>query len=181
MTVFTSQNNHNISEHPVNTTLYLNDPIGNTDKYTIRPTVKVVIFNQKGEILLFNSLLVGGGVEHDESLINAAYREAIEEAGATLNTVVKLATISHYREQTKLKYVVHGFMAAISSQTTPTTNQTDELNKPLEWMNLTQAKTRLKANLAKLNPTKNEPKYYNTLTALKLINIAQELVKTDEK
>ncbi len=159
----------------------LNAPLLEYSNYQSRPTVKLVVVNELNEVLLFNSLLIGGGVEHDETLSSALSREAIEEAGITFTDATKLDQINHYREQTMLRYEVHGYVAKFVSQLKPSTDQKDEIGMPLEWVSLTDAITRLTINLKKYKHQRNEPKYYNTLTALKFLEQANILVKSGQK
>ncbi len=159
----------------------LNQPLCGVSGYKSRPTVKLVVLNDQNEVLLFNSLLIGGGVEHDETLTAALEREALEEVGVTFTEPVPLGQVEHYRETTMLKYEVHGFMAKLAKQSDPTTTQKDELGKPLEWLNLTDAVELVQSNLKMYTPESNEPRYFNSLTALKFLEQAKVLVKIGQK
>lgn len=163
--------------------VYLNSPALDAAEYTTRPTVKVVITNDKNQLLLINSLLIGGGIEQFEKSIEALHREALEEAGVTCNSTQQLGTILHYRDHTKLLYQVHGYHAKLVKQATPTTTQEDELNATLEWVSFEKAIDRLNANITQyqnsaLSTELFQSKYYNTRTALELIVLARPLVES---
>lgn len=77
--------------------------------YTYRPTVKAVVFNDKGEVLIFSSNLIGGGVEEGETNEEALHREALEETGIRLEIIRPLGEVSAYRDATKKIYRMFGY------------------------------------------------------------------------
>lgn len=75
--------------------------------YTIRPTVKIIIKNEKGEIALIGNKmnpilqLPGGGVESGETLLQCARRESIEETGCKIKNAFLFATQVDFRDRDK--------------------------------------------------------------------------------
>lgn len=108
--------------------------------YEYRPTVKVVVINDKHEVLLYNNFLMGGGVEDGETIEQAVARECLEEAGAVVRIEKELGTVVQYRDFIKKKYEIFGFLAQLESLGKPITTQEDEVGKTVGWKTLDEAK-----------------------------------------
>ncbi len=108
--------------------------------YSLRNTVKAVILNDQGEVLMYGSTLVGGGLEERESDDDALKREAIEEAGIDIEMQKLLGEVIMYRDFLKKKYVVKGYLCRyLRSLGLPTTTQADEQNVKGVWENPSEA------------------------------------------
>lgn len=112
--------------------IILNSP-ENRKIYSDRITVKGVIFNQEGKILVFNSSLVGGGVENNETNEEALHREALEEAGIRIEIIKPLGKVIAYRHEKKLRYVMYGYLCKFIKKIQ---EPTDEIENPPFWEDL---------------------------------------------
>lgn len=78
--------------------------------FKARPTVKIIIENDKGEIACVSNKmndfiqLPGGGIEKGESLREAARREAKEEAGSLIKNLHLAYYLEDFRFRNKKKY-----------------------------------------------------------------------------
>ncbi|MDQ5954657.1 MAG: hydrolase [Patescibacteria group bacterium] len=119
------------------------------EDYLERPTVRCVVFNEdKKNVLLFGSLLVGGGVEEGESDEQAIIREALEEAGAELEILKPLGEIVSYRDETKKKYVSRGYLCKyIRKVSEPTTTAEDEINIKADWHDVNETINRIEGEI----------------------------------
>ena len=127
--------------------------------YVDRKTTKAVIVNQEGKVLLFDSNLIGGGVEGNETFEEALHREALEEAGARVEIVKYLGDAIQYRDFIKRKYVVKGYYCTyVESLGLPTTTQDDEQGIEAQWFSPDEALSNLQKEI---DIIKNEnPKEY---------------------
>ncbi len=161
--------------HTVMPLLILNaNPIEPTD-YAERKTVKAVITNERSEVFLFSSTLIGGGVEDGESDEQALAREANEEAGIEITILKPLGEIVQYRDFLKKKYVVQGYLCTYAGTLgDATTTDASERDRKKAWVDATDAITTLQSEieaLKKEDPTgytgdAYQAKLYNRETAL---------------
>ena len=132
-------------------------------EYSDRPTVKAVIVNKDGGILVFNSNLVGGGVEDGETNEEALHRETLEETGTTIEIVRPLGQIIAYRYATKQRYVMYGYLCKyIETKTQPV----DETANPAFWENPNDSIARLQRDIDELKNQKIEELDRDTYEAL---------------
>lgn len=138
----------------------MNQPpiIGTPDlsiQYINRPTVKVLILNDKNEVLIINNgLLPGGGIEDGEDDITALRREIIEEVGMTVSDVAERDTIIQYRNYLNKKYIIHGYTARYVDSLAYTSPQDDgEAQFTYGWYNLEDAKKLLDESIRKTEVT----------------------------
>ena len=139
--------------------LILNSNEYEPKEYIDRKTTKAVIVNQEGKVLLFDSNLIGGGVEENETYEEALHREALEEAGAKIEIIKYLGDAIQYRDFIKRKYLVKGYYCKyIESLGLATTTQDDEVGIEAQWFNPDDALTNLQNEIEVI---KNEnPKGY---------------------
>ena len=109
--------------------------------YFDRKTVRAVILNEdNSKVLFFGNHFVGGGVEENETDEEALHREAMEEAGATIEIIRPIGKVIAYRDAIKKKYVVHGYLCKqVGPLVKPTTTQPDEINATIRWLGLQEA------------------------------------------
>lgn len=126
-----------------------NDNDFEPEDYMERPTVRCVIFDEdKKNVLLFGSLLVGGGIEEGESDEEAIIREALEEAGAELEILKSLGEIVSYRDETKKKYVSRGYLCKyVRKVSEPTTTAEDEINVKADWYGVDETINRIQSEI----------------------------------
>lgn len=143
--------------------------------YKSRLTVKAVVLDGNGSVLLFDNALLGGGVEEGESLEEAIKRECLEEAGILVDSLEPLGIVIQYRDALKKKYEVHGFSARfIEKISEPTTTQESEMKRSTSWLAWSEAEDTLKKNIEEIervgnqNPTsdKYQAQLFNTMTSL---------------
>jgi len=116
------------------TLLILNSNSSEPEDYEIRKTVKAIIVNNNGEILLFGSSLVGGGVEEGETDEQALYREAMEEVGMQIEIGKSMGEVIQYRDFLKKKYIVNGYVCTyVATISDPTSDQRDERGVKAVW------------------------------------------------
>lgn len=155
----------------------LNKNINPETEYIDRPTVKAVIVNNEGKILVFNSNLVGGGVENNETKEEALYRETLEETGTKIEVIKQLGCVSAYREATKQKYVMYGYFCKYIDTIA---NPVDEIANPAFWENPKDSIVRFEkdieilknSNQNSFKPDEYEAKLYNREMSLAFIKEA---------
>jgi len=104
--------------------------------YSIRKTVKVVLFNAQDQIAVFETgTLPGGGLQDDETAEEALIRECREELGMTIDQIHKICNIEQYRDYLQKHYVIEGYTAILDEIIEePTTDDPDELKRELLWL-----------------------------------------------
>ncbi|GAA0177389.1 NUDIX hydrolase [Clostridium sediminicola] len=83
-------------------------------KYEIRKAARAILLNDKGEIAILHVTsdkyhkLPGGGIESNETVMKALYREILEEVGAHIKVEDEIGIIIEYRDlfqQLQISYV----------------------------------------------------------------------------
>lgn len=88
-----------------------------------RPSARVVVFNDEGEIALLGNNaneyleLPGGGVEGEETPAQCAIRECLEETGCEIEIVGELGCIDDYRSREGRHCIHFGFIGKVLSHT----------------------------------------------------------------
>ena len=152
--------------------------------YQLRLTAKVVLLNDRNEILLFPNFLIGGGVDDGETFEQALTREGMEEAGVEMENIRSIGTVIQYRDGLRKKYEVHGFIAnQIGKMVQSTTTQANELDRVPKWTTFADAICYLKGFIDALEGvscnTKDDSyqgRFYNAKTHLIFIKKAQEML-----
>ncbi len=156
--------------------------------YTVRKVVRAVILNEKEtEVLFFGngSLLVGGGVEEGESYEDALRRETMEEVGANIEIISEVGEVVAYRDFSKQKYIVQGYICKIvGSLVKPTTTQFEEKITVPVWQSIPYAISNLenkileieKAYLNKPKDDKFQQKVHNRKTSIAFLKETQLLL-----
>jgi len=153
--------------------------IGNKNSsitYADRPTVKVIIKNGHGKILLLNDgLLPGGGVERNESDEQALKREVSEECGMTLKNITPLGAVVQYRDYLAKRYIIYGYSADRDTVATETSPQDiGEMNFEYQWLSTDAAIVLVKKSItsleqAKIHDDTQQGPFYNRRATLALL------------
>ncbi|RWZ78744.1 MAG: NUDIX hydrolase [Candidatus Microsaccharimonas sossegonensis] len=119
--------------------------------YVDRPTVKVIVQNSDGNILIINDgLIPGGGVEGDENNSSALKRELLEELGIEVTNQQELGSVIQHRNLIKRKYIVYGYSAVYKDKVTHPTPQNDrEAHFSYDWYSLQDAEQLLRSSISK--------------------------------
>lgn len=120
--------------------------------YKIRKAARAVIFNNKDEVAILHvskhnyHKLPGGGIEKDETVLNALNREILEETGCEANITGSIGVVLEYRnkfEQMQISYCYLGKLVKIMNHPSFTEKELREGFK-LKWMSLNDAIQALK-------------------------------------
>ena len=121
--------------------------VGGSDiRYRLRRAARALIFKEnKIAVLSAEALhlhqLPGGGVEENETILEALEREVLEETGCIINQIRELGIIIEYRNEIELIQVSYVFTADVqdnSRQPVFTGEERDE-GFVLEWMTVEEA------------------------------------------
>lgn len=143
--------------------------------YADRPTVKVVIRRDDTVLLLNNGLLPGGGVDANESDIDAITRELTEELGVTVKDIKEIGTVIQYRNFLNKRYMVNGYTATFDSTGGPVSPQDEgEAQFIQRWLTLGKALDLILGSIAtaKTKPMSNDAnqgELYNLMTVYELL------------
>ncbi len=130
-------------------------------EYTLRPTVKGIILDDQNNIALLKArghyLLPGGGIENNESGIDAIKREVMEEVGCNIDNIKEIGASNQYRNKSMKHYEVIFYTAKVTGEkSTPTTTQEDEVKDiELFWFDKEKVFILLKSQIE----TKDENEY----------------------
>ncbi len=135
--------------------------------WKVRPTGKVVLFNEKNEIALMGNkvnaflLLPGGGINDNESILDGIKRECQEETGCQIELQESLGITEDFRLRDSRHCISFGFSAKVVSYgaSTLTENEAD-IGAYVKWFPLSEAIELLSSQEKKVR--KGEVKFYNT-------------------
>jgi len=146
--------------------------------YTERPTVKALIINEIGKVLIINEgLLPGGGVEDHEDNVIALAREIIEEVDITVSDIHKLASVIQYRDFLKKKYIINGYTARYVDNSRQTLPQDEgEARFTYSWRSIEDA---IKLVDFSINQTENTKALVDDAYQGKLFNLQTTRVLLD--
>ena len=133
-----------------------------------RRTVKVVIFNDSGEVALLGNTaneyleLPGGGVWDNETLTEGAVRECEEETGCIVEIIGELGCTDDYRSRDTRHNINFGFTAKVVSHEGKVDLTDDEktAGKQLRWVATNEAVIILQKQEELLRD--NKVGFYNT-------------------
>ena len=118
-----------------------------TSGFADRKTAKAVIYNDKGEVLIFPHSLIGGGLEGDETYEEALHREALEEAGIKIEIERYIGEVIGYHDPMKRKYIIHGYLCKYVAKIA---EPVDELDHTPIWENPNDTIRRVQKSLEEL-------------------------------
>jgi len=122
--------------------------------YLDRKTAKAVVVNNDGLILTLGSMLIGGGVEDNETYEQALHREALEEAGITIEIQKYLGDVFIYRDVIKKKYIVKGYIAKFLEKIA---EPTDDIDYKRLWELPHEAISRLTKEISEIEKEGPDP------------------------
>ena len=151
-----------------------------------RPTVKAVLFNEANEIALIGNkvndffLLPGGGVESNESAIDAIMRECQEETGCEIEIQNALGKTEDFRLRDTKHCISLGYSAKVISHGTPMLTEGEaDIGAYVKWLSVPEAIELFKFQEEKVRA--GEVKFYNTcfntIRDSLFIRRAQDLIK----
>jgi 8-oxo-dGTP diphosphatase len=106
-----------------------------------------IVLNDKKEIILMNltnmyfHMLPGGGVDSNESMEEALYRELKEETGANVEIISELGIVVENLEQRKMKQITYFYLTKIVGEIQEPNFMPDELEQgyQVEWYSIDAA------------------------------------------
>ena len=117
-------------------------------KYTDRKVVKGIVVDDKDNVLLLPSGLIGGGVEENETDEQALYREALEETGMEIEIIKPLGQVITYRDVLKKKYIINGYLCKyMKTVSAPTTTDSSEQKMKAIWQSPKEGIARLETEI----------------------------------
>ncbi|MEA2112904.1 MAG: NUDIX hydrolase [Patescibacteria group bacterium] len=137
------------------------------DSYKDRPTVKIIVKNDKGEIALITNpihnffLLPGGGAESSD-LEKEAEREALEEINYHTKIVKEIDKIEEFRNRNTKHCITTCFLAEAVKENDKDLRTEEEKKNGLvvQWFELNKALEILENQTEKVK--NEEVKFYNT-------------------
>jgi 8-oxo-dGTP diphosphatase len=133
-----------------------------------RPTVKIIALNEKNQLALITNRIIsfytlpGGGIDGDETIEQAAGREADEEINYLIDDIKIIGRTKEFRGRDKKEYDTYCVSAKTtqpSNKDTRTENEKD-LDIRVEWFDLNQAFDILKTQEEKIKAGKVQ--FYHT-------------------
>lgn len=106
-----------------------------------------VVLNDKKEIILMNltnmyfHMLPGGGVDSNENMEEALYRELKEETGANIKIISELGIVVENLEQRKMKQITYFYLTKVVGEIHEPNFMPDELEQgyQVEWYSIDKA------------------------------------------
>mgnify|MGYP001615078067 FL=1 len=132
-----------------------------------RLTGKVVLFNEESKVALIGNkvnnffLLPGGGIKHDESILDGIKRECQEETGCEIEIQNTLGITEDFRSRDCKHSISYGYSAKVISQSVPTLTESEvDIGVYVKWISLSEAVELFALQEKKVRV--GEVKFYNT-------------------
>lgn len=139
-----------------------------TSSYKVRPTTRILIFNEKNEILFVENKwpphmfdLPGGGVDEGETQEECALRECKEETGAEIANLQLIAHSTAHEHHTERSFDLYYYAADIVNIGEKTTTNELEKNKQLRWFSKEEYLNYAQEFLYTNEGNKNRPMWAN--------------------
>ncbi|MDB5225356.1 MAG: hydrolase [Candidatus Adlerbacteria bacterium] len=147
--------------------IFPNTPDTTGTDWKDRPTGKVVLFNDKNEIVLVSNkitnlfLLPGGGIEEGEDIVEGTKRECREETGHEIEIIHELGVTEDYRVRDSRHCISYCFAAkALSQGPIALTKDESDIGFFMQWFSLEDAAKLLASQEEKVR--RGEVEFYNT-------------------
>lgn len=106
-----------------------------------------IVLNDKKEVILMNltnmyfHMLPGGGVDSNENMEEALYRELKEETGANVEIISELGIVVENLEQRKMKQITYFYLTKVVGEIQEPNFMPDELEQgyQVEWYSIDDA------------------------------------------
>jgi ADP-ribose pyrophosphatase YjhB (NUDIX family) len=106
-----------------------------------------VVINDKNEIILMNltnmyfHMLPGGGVDSNENMQEALYRELKEETGANVQIISELGIVVENLQERRMKQITYFYLTKVSGEIQEPNFMPDELEQgyKVEWYSIDEA------------------------------------------
>jgi len=143
-------------------------------EYRVRNRAAGIVINDVNEMILMNltnlnfHMLPGGGVDSDENIEEALYRELKEETGANVEIITELGIVTEYLEPLKMKQVTYFYLTKVVGEIETPAFMPDEVEQgyQVEWHSINNAINILEAE--------KEYEVYIKLRALEAIKEAKK-------
>lgn len=120
--------------------------------YNLRRAARVVLVNEENKIALLNvsnegyHKLPGGGIEKDETIEAAAFREVEEETGYKMELQEKIGLIIEYSDNNNLMQLSFAYKGKVKEKSVSTLSKEEiEQGIKLEWFTYEDAVKTLKS------------------------------------
>ncbi|MTI47887.1 MAG: NUDIX domain-containing protein [Firmicutes bacterium] len=131
------------------------DSLVQEKKYKVRKSARAVLFNKTGQIALLNVTkknyhkLPGGGLEGQESILQALDRELIEEVGVGIEGESEVGLIVEYRDEINVLQFSYCYYGSIAGEIGKTSYSDSELKDGFEliWVDLNTAIEKMKKDI----------------------------------
>ena len=115
--------------------------------FTERNRAAGVVLNDKKEVILMNltnmhfHMLPGGGVDSNENIKEALYREIKEETGANVEIISELGIVVENLDQMKMKQITYFYLVKVVGEIKEPNFMPDELEQgyQVEWYSIDDA------------------------------------------
>jgi 8-oxo-dGTP pyrophosphatase MutT (NUDIX family) len=153
-------------------------PIDQGSDFSVRPTVRGVIFDDNKTICIRTMkgsgffFLPGGGIEEGENPTEALKRECLEEVGCNIADIQKIGTVIEYRNEVKEKRTNECFRAnIIGEKLEPTLAIGDEDGFDVIWIDINEAITILEKQRDTISESTNNfySRTFNTVRDLDIL------------
>jgi 8-oxo-dGTP pyrophosphatase MutT (NUDIX family) len=147
--------------------------------YAPREAVKMILFDEKNKLALVGvryRLLPGGGVENNETLIEAAQRECLEEVGCHANIKTEIGYTEEHRDKLG-RYQKTYFLLAdvVGEKGLPQSTQEDEQGIQTDWYSLEEAILLLEKQTKEI-PLESYHSQFNVRTHLAALREYQKII-----
>lgn len=149
--------------------------------YQAREAVRVIVFDNENKIALYGSdyyLIPGGGVEGNESLIDACLRECLEEIGCKIKNINKIGISKEVKSKNALVQNAHYFTANLEGEKgNPLSTQSNELGRKIVWIKLEEAIELMKSYQSSISD-KSYNSRFNIYSNLHFLEICSSKAKS---
>jgi ADP-ribose pyrophosphatase YjhB (NUDIX family) len=167
--------------------LFLNASEKTDSVWKVRPTGKMVLFNDQDQIAIMGNkvndffLLPGGGIKSEESILEGVKRECQEETGCEVEILNSLGFTEDFRSRDNKHCISFGYTAKVIRRGDPTLTESEiDIGAYVRWIPIFEA-VEIFIN-QEIKVKNGEVKFYNTCFNIfrdsHFIQVAQKLLKS---